>query len=171
MLDHLSHAFYTFPIFLFVGFRDQAIRPTAVEDIAALAEASLAKGALSRRTVAVVGPEHLTLREAVRRVASVVGRKPIMFPAPIWFHCALGWAVERVMRVPLVSTAQVRMLAEGLAEPAPATEFVPAEFAPTIRFTPEQIRKGLPPAGPFRAKDLRFRSARPFHRHAAFLEL
>lgn len=34
MLDHLSHAFHTFPIFAFVGFRDKPIRPNAVEDVA-----------------------------------------------------------------------------------------------------------------------------------------
>ena len=33
MLDHLSHAFYTFPIFALVGMKDQLIRPTAVEDL------------------------------------------------------------------------------------------------------------------------------------------
>ena len=34
MLDHLSHAFYTFPLFAFVGFKDKPIRPTAVEEVA-----------------------------------------------------------------------------------------------------------------------------------------
>jgi NADH dehydrogenase len=155
MLDHLSHAFHTFPLFAFVGFRDRPIRPNAVEDVARMVAASLAGGALSRRTVAVLGPEELTLREAVRRVARVVGRRPLMFPMPIWFHYVLGWCVERVMTVPLVSIAQVRMLAEGLAEPLPPCAAVPPGLAPTIPFCDEQILKGLPPTGPFRLRDLR----------------
>jgi uncharacterized protein YbjT (DUF2867 family) len=80
MLDHLSHAFYTFPIFAFVGFRDKPIRPNAVADVARIIKAAAIDGALSRRTLAVVGPEELTSREAVRRVAKVVGKRPLMFP-------------------------------------------------------------------------------------------
>ena len=34
MLDHLSHAFHTFPLFGLVGFKDQPVRPTAVADLA-----------------------------------------------------------------------------------------------------------------------------------------
>jgi hypothetical protein len=115
------------------------------------------EGALSRRTVAVVGPEELTLRDAVRRVARVVGRKPLMFPMPVWLHYLLGWAVERIMTVPLVSTAQVRMLVEGLAEPGTACDPLPEELAPKIPFTEEQIRQGLPQPGPFGWQDLRCR--------------
>ena len=155
MLDHLSHAFHTFPVFALVGFRDKLIRPNAVEDVARLLQASLVDGALSRRTVYVVGPEELTLREAVRRVARVAGKRPLIFPMPIWFHYALGWLVERVMVTPLVSVAQVRMLTEGLAEPCPPGDAVPPELAPGIPFTEDQIRKGLPAAGPFGLRDVR----------------
>lgn len=157
MLDHLSHAFHTFPIFAFVGFRDKPIRPNAVEDVARIIKAAAVDSALSRRTVAVVGPEELTLRQAVRRVAGVAGRRPLMFPLPVWFHYILGWMVERIMTVPLVSTAQVKMLFEGLAQPAPPYDFVPVDLAPRIFFSEGQIREGLPPPGPFRLRDLRCR--------------
>jgi NADH dehydrogenase len=155
MLNHLSHAFYTFPIFAFVGFRDKPVRPNSVEDVARIVRACILDGALSGKTVAVLGPEQLSLREAVRRVAEVVGRRPLMFPMPVWVHQILGWCLERMMKVPMVSTAQVRMLCEGLAEPAPACDAMPPELAPQIRFTAEQIRKGLPRPGPFTFQDLR----------------
>lgn len=155
MLNHLSHAFYTFRLFAFVGLRDKPIRPNAVEDVARIVKACVVDGALSRKTVAVLGPEELTLRQAVRRVAEVVGRHPIMFPMPVWFHQVLAWCLERMMKVPMVSSAQVRMLHEGLAEPAPACELMPPDLAPRTRFTPDQIRKGLPQPGPFTWRDLR----------------
>jgi NADH dehydrogenase len=155
MLDHLSHAFYTFPLFAFVGFKDKPIRPNAVEDVARIVKTSLVGGALSRQTVALLGPEELTLREAVRRVARVVGRHPLMFPMPLVFHRTLAWLAEQLMRVPLVSMAQVRMLAEGLAEPLPECDALPAELVPGIPFSEEQIRKGLPPGMPFGIRDLR----------------
>jgi NADH dehydrogenase len=156
LLNHLSHAFHTFPLFAFVGFNDKYIRPIAVADVVRLVKASLTGGALSRRTVAVMGPETLTLRGAVRRVAGVVGRKPLMFPLPVWFHYALGWLVERVMVTPLVSTAQVRMLTEGLAEASPPCESLPPELAPKIPFGEEQIRSGLPAPSPFTGRDIRW---------------
>lgn len=173
MLDHLSHAFHTFPLFAFVGFKDKTIRPNAIEDVTRIVKASLVDGVLSQRIVAVVGPEELTLREAVRRVARVVGRRPLMFPMPIWFHYLLGWCVEKIMNVPLVSVAQVRMLAEGLAEPLPPCDALPPELAPKMRFTEDQIRKGLPPAGAFGLSDIRCcrnDQAKTFHHNRVFFE-
>jgi NADH dehydrogenase len=155
MLDHLSHAFFTFPLFAFVGFKDQLIRPIAVEDLAGLVVASLLDQALSNKTLAIVGPETLTLRQAVRRVAKAVRKRPLMFPMPVWFHYALGWGIERIMTVPMVSVSQVRMLIEGVAEPLPACEFVPANLAPRTVFGEEQIRKGLPPPGGFGLRDIK----------------
>jgi NADH dehydrogenase len=175
MLNHLSHAFHTFPLFAFVGFTDKPIRPMAVVDIARLVKASLAGGALSRLTVAVTGPETLTLREAVRRVARVVGRQPWMFPLPVWFHYALGWLVEKVMATPLISIAQVRILSEGLAEASQPCEALPSDLAPKIPFSEEQIRQGLPAPGPFTWRDIRWFGpkvrARKAHAPRVFFEL
>jgi NADH dehydrogenase len=175
MLDHLSHAFYTFPIFAFVGFRDKKIRPTAVEDFARIVKAALADGALSKQTVAVLGPEEMTLRQAVTRVARVVGKHPLMFPMPVWFHYFLGWFVERVMKTPLVSLAQVRMLSEGMTEPLPQCDALPSELAPKIALSEDQIRKGLPAPGPFGSRDLRCcrrkNGTTHSHLHRAFFEM
>jgi NADH dehydrogenase len=165
MLNHLSHAFHTFPVFPFVGFHDKPIRPNAVGDVARIVSACVVEGALSRNTVAVLGPEELTLRRAVRRVAEVTGRHPLMFPMPVLFHRLLGWFLERTMKVPLVSSAQVRMLTEGLAEAAPGCEPMPQELAPRIPFSQEQIRKGLPKPGPFTWNDLRICRPRG-HKHS-----
>jgi len=155
MLDHLSHAFHTFPVFAFVGLKDKPIRPTAIEDVARIVKSAVLENKLSRKTVAVIGPEQMLLREAVWRVAHVVGRKPITFRMPLWFHYGFAWCVERLMNVPLVSVAQVRILSEGLVFPVPTCDPMPEELAPKTVFNAEQIRKGLPLAGPFTFKDLR----------------
>jgi nucleoside-diphosphate-sugar epimerase len=168
MLNHLSRAFYTFPVFAFVGFRDKPIRPNAVEDVARIVRACVLDQALSRKTVPVLGPEKLMLREAVRCVAHVAGRQPLMFPMPLWFHYVVGRCLERVMKVPMASVAQVRMLSEGIAEPATPCDPMPAELAPRILFTEEQIRKGLPPPGRFTWHDLRWCRERRNSRWAFF---
>jgi uncharacterized protein YbjT (DUF2867 family) len=175
MLDHLSHAFHTFPVFAFAGFEDKLIRPTAVEDVAGIMKASLMGGALSRQTVAVIGPEEMTLHQAVRRVARVAGRKPFLFPLPVWFHYAFAGCVERIMVVPLVSVAQVRMLSEGLTEASPPCDPLPAALAPKIPFSDDQIRRGLPPPKPFQLSDIRWFARTDnktcLHKHRVFLEL
>ena len=155
MLDHLSHAFHTFPIFALVGLKEQTVRPLAVEDLVQVMRAVLIDRRLKRQTIALLGPEEIYLSEAVRRVAEVVGKQPVMFPLPLWCHWLLAQVFELTMKVPLVSLAQVRILAEGVAEPVTPVTPLPYDLIPTRRFTPEQIRNGLPHAAPFCVGDLR----------------
>jgi NADH dehydrogenase len=54
MLDHLSHALHTFPVYIGVGRRQ--VRPLAVGDIVDVLCAALVQGRLPRRTVALTGP-------------------------------------------------------------------------------------------------------------------
>src|ERR1043165_673124 len=144
MLDHLSHALHTFPVFGLVGLNEKTIRPLAVEDLVHVMRAALVDRRLKRQTIALLGPEEIYLREAVLRVAEVVGKQPLMFPLPLWCHRLLAWAFALTMKGPLVSLAQVQILAEGVTEPATPVTPVPYDLIPTRRFTPEQIRNGLP---------------------------
>ncbi len=174
MLNHLSGAFHTFPVFAYVGIADKPVRPIAVDDLAQIVTACVLDGALPRATVAVLGPTSLTLREAVRMVARETGRSPWAFPLPVWFHYLWAYACETLMITPLVSRAQVRMLTEGLAEPAPPCPLVPESLAPRIPFCAEQIRKRLPPPRRFGWSDLRPCRARSrclTHKHRVFFEM
>lgn len=155
MLDHLSHALHTFPVFGLVGLREKPVRPTAVEDMILILVASLTEGRLSRQTVAVTGPEEMSLGEAVRRVARVVGKRPLFVRLPLAFHYPFAWCMERLMTIPLVSIAQVRILSEGVADPLPRCAVVPDDLAPRTRFTDDQIRRGLPDLKSFGLRDLR----------------
>jgi uncharacterized protein YbjT (DUF2867 family) len=160
LLDHLARSIMTVRLFAQVGSNDEPVRPVAVEDVVRLFEASLADGRLSRQTVAVMGPERLRFSEVVRRVAKAADRRVFVFPMPIWFHKALAWMFERVMKIPLISLAQVRMLAEGIADPLPDCALPPEDLAPRRMFTLGQIREGLPDLRAFGWDDLRCRSRR-----------
>ena len=155
MLDHLSHSFFTLPVLATVGFQEMKIRPVAVDDLTEILRAALVDGRLSRQTVAVAGAEELSLSQAARRVASVLGKKILVFRAPVWFHYLLAGAFELTMKIPLVAKAQVRILAEGVVEPMPPCDSLPADLVPKRMFTEEQIRSGLPERGPFGLSDLR----------------
>ncbi len=117
MLDHLSNALHTFPVFPTAGLKEKTIRPLAVEDLVHVIRAALIDRRMKRQTVAVLGPEEIYLSEAVRRVAEVVGKRALMFP--------------------------VRILSEGVVEPGSPVVPLPYDLVPTRRFTTDQIRDGV----------------------------
>jgi len=143
MLDHLNHALHTFPLFATVGLAGKGIRPLAIADLVHVMRAALVDRRLKRQTVAVLGPEEIYLREAVRRVAEVVDKRPLMFPMPVFFHQLLARFWELTMKTPLASVAQVRILSEGVVEPGSPVVPLPYDLIPTRRFTIEQIRDGV----------------------------
>jgi uncharacterized protein YbjT (DUF2867 family) len=155
MLDHLSHALHTFPVFGLVGFKEKSIRPLAIEDLVHVMRAALIDGRMKRQTVAVLGPEEIYLSEAVHRVAEVVGKQPLMFPLPVVCHLSMASFFEWSMKIPLTSLAQVRILSEGVVEPGSPVVPLPYDLVPTRRFTTDQIRNGLPEPGAFCVGDLR----------------
>ena len=155
MLDHLSHALYTFPIFGLVGLKEKPMRPLAVEDLVTAIIASFQNGRLSNKTAGITGPEEIMLSEAVRRVSEVIHRNPLYLPMPIAVQKVIAGAAERTMKIPLLSLAQLRILSEGIVEALPACDALPVDLIPATRFTAEQIQKGLPEPGPFGLRDLR----------------
>ena len=155
MLDHLSHALHTFPVFATVGFKEKTVRPLAVEDLVHVMRGAIVDRRMKRQTIAVLGPEEIHLSEAVCRVAEVVGKRPLMFPLPVFCHELMAHVFELTMKVPLTSLAQVRILSEGVVEAGSPVAPLPYDLVPTRRFTAEQIRNGLPQPKPFCVGDLR----------------
>jgi uncharacterized protein YbjT (DUF2867 family) len=156
MLDHLSHALHTIPVFATVGMTELPIRPLAVDDLVGVLRASIVDRRLSRQTVAVVGAEELRLSDAVRRVAGVLGTRVVVVPSPIALQYVLAQLFEWTMTIPLVAKAQVRILSEGVVEAATPCDPLPADLVPRQRFTDDAIRAGLPAAGRFGLRDLRY---------------
>lgn len=154
LVDHLSRTVQTVPLFASVGLREKPIAPIPVAELVDVLDAALG-GRLARSTVDVHGAETLMLSDAVRRVARVVGRPIHVFPAPVAFHRALGQVTEWTMRVPLVATSQVRMLAEGVTEATGPASALPPDLQPRLAFTDDQIRAALPEPGGFGWRDLR----------------
>ncbi|MDA8357256.1 MAG: NAD(P)H-binding protein [Actinomycetota bacterium] len=161
MLDHLSHALYTFPVFLGIGSR--RVRPLAVNDLVMLLEAALVEGSLRSQTIGLVGPTEIAFDDAARLVSSVIGKKRPFVRMPIAFHYLMAFFAERLMTVPLISLAQVRILREEVVAALMAPDEVPAELTPTTEFVASEIRAGLPKPGRFGCEDLRWFSG---HRHA-----
>lgn len=157
LLTQVVRSLVTVPIFPRVGFRPRRIRPLAIADLVDVLEAALVRDRLPEATVPLVGPEELTVEALVERIGDVIGRDPLIVPAPVRLQYATAWLQERVMDRPIVTTAGIRMLVEGAAEPLPADacDPFPADLRPTRAFTADRIEAGLPDLERFGLDDLR----------------
>ncbi|MFF2051359.1 NAD(P)H-binding protein [Leifsonia sp. NPDC058194] len=153
MVDHVTRAVRTVPLFATVGFRERTVRPVPVDDAVDVLVAAL-EGRIAEPTVAVMGADESSLGEAVRRIARVAGRRPVFFPAPVWTIRLLAQLTEWTMVVPLVAKAQARMLDEGVSEAAPPAPEAPEGIRPSRPFDDASIRAALP-TGRFTRDDLR----------------
>ena len=152
MLDHLSHALYTFPVFLGIG--NRRVRPLAVDDVVRVLMATLIEGRLTNQTIGIVGPTEIGFDDAARLVAEVIGKRRLFVQMPLAFHYLLAQVAERSMTVPLIATAQVQILREEVIEPLRVSDPLPNDLTPSTPFDEEAIRAGLPDPGPFGPSDL-----------------
>lgn len=158
MLGHLSRWLTTVPVFASVGFAERRLRPVAIEDVVSVLEASLTGERLSELTVPVVGPEELTLNEAVRRVGDVLGLSPLIFPLPVRLHYGIARLQGAGLETPVISPAQVRMLAEGATDPAPSgvCDPLPDDLGPDQPFSRDRIREAVGDPRSYGLADLRW---------------
>lgn len=153
MVDHVTRAVRTFPIFATVGFTEERVRPLPVEDAVDVLIAAL-EGRIDEPTVALMGSEELELGAAVRRIAGVADRRPVYVRVPVWTIRVLAQLTEWTMVTPLVAKAQAMMLAEGVTEAAPPAPELPDAVKPQRAFDEASIRRALPD-GRFGLSDLR----------------
>jgi hypothetical protein len=97
----------------------------------------------------------LAFDEAVRLVGEVIGKRPMLVRLPIALMYGVAWSAERLMTVPLISAAQVRILQEEVVDPALAPDPLPDDLLPSTAFDAESVRAGVPACTPFRLGDLR----------------
>lgn len=144
LIHNLSNLFRKMPIFAQVGLREKTVRLLAVEDLVDVIRVSLDADRFARQTVAVTGPEEFPFSQAARKIAKAMGKSILVLPFPVFFHRILAWFSEGFMPKPLITKAQVQMLADGISQPTPESIPLPGELQPKIRFTEEQIRKRMP---------------------------
>jgi hypothetical protein len=67
----------------------------------------------------------------------------------------VAWLAERLMTVPLIAAAQVRILEEEVVTPALAPDPLPDDLLPSIAFDATSVRAAVPACTPFGLNDLR----------------
>jgi len=145
LLTNLSSLLRKLPIFGTVGLRERSVRLIAVEDLVTIICEAIFKDRLSNGTWAVLGPEEFPLSTAVRRIAKAMGKSYLfVIPFPVFLQRLLGWFSSRFMASPLITDAQVQMLADGINQPEPDSQLLPPDLTPGTFFTEDIIRAGLP---------------------------
>lgn len=144
MISHISRALDMMPLFSPpITFSSNKIRPISVDDMNDLMIRSFVEELMINQTVSVLGPEEITLGEAVRRVARVKNKLALVLPLPAIFHYTMATVLERISSDPLVSVAQINMLSDDMSKPMKGSELPPPELAPKTFLTDEQIRAAL----------------------------
>ncbi len=106
------------PAIAFPGVR---MSPVWCEDVAAAFLAALTDDSTIGKTIELAGPEVLTWREMLERIAAAVGRSKIVVPMPLQVM-RLGATLFDWLPVFPVTRDQLTMLAEGNTAPATALE-------------------------------------------------
>ena len=126
-----------------VGVPEKPCNPIFVDDFTRILEVALIENRLSNQTVAVAGPDDITLSKAVAKVARVMGKPVVTLPVPVIGHYMLAFALEKVMSEPLLTRAQVQMLSEGMAQALPESDLLPSDLIPKTYFGEDSIRKSF----------------------------
>jgi NADH dehydrogenase len=119
-----------------VGHGRYPFRPIYIADVVECFVQALTSTKAAGRTIALVGPEELTLEQMLAAIAECVGvRKPaVHIPFPLMYLNAA--VLGKVLRRPPVTTDQLRMLREGsTADPGPMREI--------FQVNPVGFREGL----------------------------
>ena len=119
------------------GFAGVRMSPVHIEDVADAFVAALNDAATIGGTIELAGPEILSWKEMVRRIAAAAGKTKIILPMPIWLM-RIGATLFDWLPFYPVTRDQLTMLEEGntaSSEPIealigrPATGFTPASLS------------------------------------------
>lgn len=138
LLAHLSLMLRIAPVFPIVNQGRSPMMPVHAGDVAKGVVGALRNPETAGKTVEIVGPQRLVLRDVVGRVAEAMGLSVWIWPTPVGLMKIPVSVMEATMTQPLSTRAQLAMLVEGLAgDPAPAHQLLGLEPSP---FTPERLR-------------------------------
>jgi len=145
LLAHLSLLLRISPVIPVVNDGRSLMMPVDARDVARGVVGALKNPQTGGKTLEIVGPERLTLRAVVHRVAEAMGLPIWIWPTPAALLRLPVSLMEWTMRQPPSTRAQLAMLVEGLVgDPEPARKELGLEPAP---FTPDRLRPLLAAAG------------------------
>jgi uncharacterized protein YbjT (DUF2867 family) len=119
------------------GFAGVRMSPVHIEDVADAFVEALGDTSTIGKTIELAGPEILSWKEMVRRIAAAAGKSKVILPVPIWIMRVGATLFDWLPFYP-VTRDQLTMLEEGNTASCgpleaiinrPATQFTPASLA------------------------------------------
>lgn len=137
MLHNLAKAIRQSPVFPAPGGGHAKLAVVDVRDVALAVRRSLERPASIGCSYDIVGPEDITLRDLVARVATATQLRTAVLGVPVVLQRIGAGVMEKVLRDPPITTAQLGMLTTGVVgDPNPARRDLELDPRP---FTPERI--------------------------------
>ena len=156
-LTGLGRWLRTIPVVTTVGIRERPLRPVAVGDVVAVIENGLFSDRLAGQTIPLLGPTRTTVSDLVQQIGRLINRSPMVLPAPVVSQRIAAVIFERVLDPPLVTRSGVRMLTEGMVDPAPTavTDSVPPDLEPEQPLDDEAIARAIKDTSRYGLDDVR----------------
>jgi len=140
LLRNLAAMIRHSPLFPAPGGGSALLQPVAVADVCAAIVAALSAEIAIGQTYDIVGRAPIELRALVRRVAEVLALPLWIVPAPLPLMRLAAALMERLLRDPPVTRAQLGLLSEGVTgDPEPAQRELGVEASPLDRRTIEAL--------------------------------
>jgi len=118
------------------GFAGVRMSPVYIEDVADAFLAALGDTSTIGKTIELAGPEVLSWKDMVRRIADAAGKSKVVLPVPIWIMRVGATLFDRLPFYP-VTRDQLTMLEEGnTASSAPLEAMI---NRPATQFTPTSL--------------------------------
>lgn len=124
------------PFFVLSTGEDVTIAPLHVDDLTQLLEQCLIREDTLRKTFAPVGAENYTLRQLVELTAESIRVIPSFVRVPLALQRIAAMVMEKTMKEPLVSNAQITILGEHLIDAMSDCDPLPDDLQPTSGFHP-----------------------------------
>ena len=112
LINNIAWSLRKLPVFGYFGRGEYEIQPVHVEDLARLA----VQAGESRKNsiINAVGPEKFKYKDLVRTIAEVIGKKPLILPAPEFAGYLAGLLIGKMVGDVMMTRDELRALTAGL---------------------------------------------------------
>ena len=122
------------PFFVLSTGEDVTIAPLHIDDLTRVLEQCLIREDTVRKTFALVGAETYTLRQLVEQTAESIRVIPSFVRVPLALQRIAAMVMEKTMKEPLVSNAQITILGEHLIDSVTDCDVLPDDLQPTLGY-------------------------------------
>lgn len=122
------------PFFVLSTGEDVTIAPLHIDDLTRVLEQCLIREDTVRKTFALVGAENYTLRQLVKQTAESIRVIPSFVRVPLALQRIAAMVMEKTMKEPLVSNAQITILGEHLIDSVTDCDALPDDLQPTLGY-------------------------------------